>query len=280
MLQKKKAHHCYFSKGCASLTNALLCLWTMSPSTNLLWRKDTRRTCIITTTQYQVKRNIKIPTGLAELRSTATFPRETNNSYHFGPNARASLLATGTQGAHRRVRLAAVALLQRAHVSADAGALGHALPWQAHLSALHFGCKDTVSRWPVNNEDEGGRGKDRRGILDEAPGTQRSHFNQLWNGLLLGFRVFQIAWSWVCSIHYPDNRNPSGNCAQHQTQFCFYSRGTGLDGRGGKQTQKLGGFLKSCGLCGKATWALGLSSLTSSWPHLLRGLDTVLTLMS
>ena len=71
---------------------------------------------------------MKVPTRLAELRSAATFPRETHNSYHFGPNARAPLLAAGAQGAHRSVRLAAVILLQRAHVSADAGAFSRVLP--------------------------------------------------------------------------------------------------------------------------------------------------------
>lgn len=69
-----------------------------------------------------------MPTRLAELRSTAAFPGETNNSYHFGPNARAPLFAAGAQGAHCSVRLAAIILLQRAHVSADAGAFSHVLP--------------------------------------------------------------------------------------------------------------------------------------------------------
>lgn len=69
-----------------------------------------------------------MPTRLAELRSTATLPGEANNSYHFGPNARAPLFAAGAQGTHCGVRLAAVVLLQRAHVSADAGAFGHVLP--------------------------------------------------------------------------------------------------------------------------------------------------------
>lgn len=52
-----------------------------------------------------------MPTRLAELRSTAAFPGETNNSYHFGPNARAPLFAAGAQGAHCSVRLAAIVLL-------------------------------------------------------------------------------------------------------------------------------------------------------------------------
>lgn len=91
----------------------------------------------------------KGPTRLAELRGAATFPGQTDNSYHFGPDAGAPLVAAGAQGAHRRVRLAALALLQRAQVSADAGALGHVLPRGARLSALHFGCKDTVGRWIV-----------------------------------------------------------------------------------------------------------------------------------
>lgn len=69
-----------------------------------------------------------MPTRLAELRSAATFPGETNNSYHFGPNAGAPLFAAGAQGAHCSVRLAAVVLLQQAHVPADAGALRHVLP--------------------------------------------------------------------------------------------------------------------------------------------------------
>ena len=69
-----------------------------------------------------------MPTRLAELRSTAALPGKTNDSYHFGPNARTSLFAAGAQGTHRGVRLAAIILLQRAHVSADAGAFGHGLP--------------------------------------------------------------------------------------------------------------------------------------------------------
>lgn len=69
-----------------------------------------------------------MPTRLAELRSAATFPGETNNSYHFGPNAGAPFFAAGARGAHCSVRLAAVVLLQRAHVPADAGALSHVLP--------------------------------------------------------------------------------------------------------------------------------------------------------
>lgn len=69
-----------------------------------------------------------MPTRLAELRSAATFPGEANNSYHFGPDARAPLFAAGAQGAHCGVRLAAVILLQRAHISADAGAFSHVLP--------------------------------------------------------------------------------------------------------------------------------------------------------
>lgn len=93
-----------------------------------------------------------MPTRLAELRSAATFPGEANNSYHFGPNARAPLFAAGAQRPHRRVGLAAVRLLQRAHVSTDAGAFGHVLAGDAHLSALHFGCKDTVGRWIVKRD--------------------------------------------------------------------------------------------------------------------------------
>lgn len=69
-----------------------------------------------------------MPTRLAELRGAATFPGESNNSYHFGPDARAPLFAAGGQGAHCSVRLAAVILLQRAHVSTDAAAFSHVLP--------------------------------------------------------------------------------------------------------------------------------------------------------
>lgn len=69
-----------------------------------------------------------MPTRLAELGSTATFPGEANDSYHFGPDARAPLFAAGAQGTHRGVGLAAVRLLQRAHVATDAGAFGHVLP--------------------------------------------------------------------------------------------------------------------------------------------------------
>jgi hypothetical protein len=56
---------------------------------------------------------------------------------------------------------------------------------------LHFGCKDTVSRWIIINEDESGKGKDRRGILDEASGIQQSNFIIFWNAFL-GFKVFQV----------------------------------------------------------------------------------------
>lgn len=69
-----------------------------------------------------------MPTCLAELRSTAALPGKTNDSYHFGPNARAALFAAAAQGTHCGVRLAAIVLPQRAHVSADAGAFGHVLP--------------------------------------------------------------------------------------------------------------------------------------------------------
>lgn len=168
-----KKHCGYFSKRWTSLRLSFGSGRCHHPQ--LLW-KATRKECVLYgQLKYEVKSNIKIPTGLAELRRTAAFPGEPNNSYHFGPNARASLLATGPQGAHRGVRLAAVILLQRAHVSTDAAALGHALPWHAHLSALHFGCKDTVSRGIITNEDESGKGKDRRGVLDETSGTQRSN---------------------------------------------------------------------------------------------------------
>lgn len=105
-----------------------------------------------------------MPTRLAELGSAAAFPGEADNSYHFGPDAGAPLVAAGAQGARRRVRLAALALLQRAHVAADAGALGHVLPRGAHLSALHFGCKDTGGRWVVKSEDESQREKTEKGF--------------------------------------------------------------------------------------------------------------------
>lgn len=100
-----------------------------------------------------------VPTRLAELRSAAALPGEAHNSYHFGADAGAPLVAAGAQGARRRVRLAALALLQRAHVPADAGALGHVLPRGARLSALHFGRKDTVGRRIVKSEDGRKRGE-------------------------------------------------------------------------------------------------------------------------
>ena len=112
-----------------------------------------------------------MPTCLAELRSTAALPGKTNDSYHFGPNARTSLFAAGAQGTHCGVRLAAIILLQRAHVSADAGAFGHGLPWDAHLSALHFGCKDTVGPWIVKSDGKSKKEKTEKGILDETSGV-------------------------------------------------------------------------------------------------------------
>lgn len=88
-----------------------------------------------------------VPTSLAELRCATAFPWQTHDGHHLGADAGASLLAAPTNGAHCRVRLATVVLLQRVHVPTDAGALSHVLSWGAHLSALHFGCKDTVSQW-------------------------------------------------------------------------------------------------------------------------------------
>lgn len=120
--------------------------------------------------EMKVKSNGKRPTRLAELRGAAAFPGETHNSYHFGPDAGAPLVAAaGAQGAHRRVRLAALALLQRAQVPADAGALGHVLPRGARLSALHFGGKDTVGRWVVLRvETRVQREKTEKGILEDT----------------------------------------------------------------------------------------------------------------
>lgn len=108
-----------------------------------------RNKCILCTLKWWHQREKKepVPTSLAELRCATAFPWETHNGHHLGADAGASLLAAPTNGAHCRVRLATVVLLQRVHVPTDAGALSHVLSWGAHLSALHFGCKDTVSQW-------------------------------------------------------------------------------------------------------------------------------------
>ena len=79
-----------------------------------------------------------MPTRLAELRSTAALPGKTNDSYHFGPNARASLFAAAAQGTHCGVRLAAIIMLQCVHLSAHACALGDGSSGSPHPSALHF----------------------------------------------------------------------------------------------------------------------------------------------
>lgn len=92
-----------------------------------------------------------MPTRLAELRRAAAFPREADDRHHLGPDAGAPLGAAG--GAGRRVRLAAVVPLQRAHVPAQAGAFGQVPPSDAHLSALHFGRKDTVGQRSVTSEE-------------------------------------------------------------------------------------------------------------------------------
>lgn len=53
-----------------------------------------------------------MPTRLAELGGAAALPGEAHDGHHLGPQARVTLLAAGAQGAHGRVRLAAVILLQ------------------------------------------------------------------------------------------------------------------------------------------------------------------------
>lgn len=96
--------------------------------------------------KHDIERSTGTPTRLAELGSAATFPGEADDRYHFGPDAGAPLLAAGGPRAHRGVRLAAVVLLQRAQVAAEAAALGHARPGGAHRAALHCGRKDTEGR--------------------------------------------------------------------------------------------------------------------------------------
>lgn len=84
------------------------------------------------------------PTCLAELRGAPALARHANHGLHFGTNAGAPLLVVSAYRADRRVRLAAVHLLQVTHVAADACALGHVHPTRrAHLPVFHFGCKVT-----------------------------------------------------------------------------------------------------------------------------------------
>lgn len=99
------------------------------------------------------------PTSLAELWCATAFSRETHDGDHLCTDAGASLFAATTNSAHCCVRLAAVILLQCVHVPTDAGALSHVLSWGANLSALHFGCKDTVSQWMDKQCKESKKGK-------------------------------------------------------------------------------------------------------------------------
>ena len=112
------------------------------------------------------------PTCLAELRGAPAFPREPHDRHHFGTNAGAPLLLLLAllRGSHARVRLAAIRLLQVAHVPADARALGHVLPGFSRLPVFNFGRKGTVSNsgrsgdvGPERGGGGGQRGQESRG---------------------------------------------------------------------------------------------------------------------
>lgn len=110
------------------------------------------------------------PTCLAELRGAPALARHAHHGLHFGTDAGAPLLVVGAYRAHRRVRLAAIRLLQVAHVAADARALGHVdAARRAHLPVFHFRCKVTGQPSPSarvggTGGDGGGGGGQREGM--------------------------------------------------------------------------------------------------------------------
>lgn len=99
------------------------------------------------------------PTCLAELRGAAALSTQPHDRRHLGTDAGAPFLDIGSHQAHGRVWLAAVCLLQTAHVPADAGALGHGAPGRrSYLPVFHFGRKFTVSGGPWRTDVKRGEG--------------------------------------------------------------------------------------------------------------------------
>lgn len=112
-------------------------------------------------------------TCLAELWGAAALAGHAHHGGHLCPDARAPLLEVSTHQAHGRVRLAAVGLLQAAHVPANAGALCQiGAIRHTHLPVFHFGRK-VAGQWTAGGIGKAGKNGMERKVEREGKGKKK-----------------------------------------------------------------------------------------------------------